>query len=603
MKPKVGVVQFRAICPEGNEHPLSCGITYEIARRLTTIGGVEANAILLGQESGSGTALAESSGDSFRSADAGHDLNVPTLGAQYESDFILVGEAKIADGLLFYYRVYQVETNRLLHSGCVSGLRTSVFELLDGVAQEVRQSIGLFSDEEEEPDLNPVFDHVEFEAFVEYCLGREESLPRNAMDHFERGLELEPGFRMALVEYLSHCYQIDDLARSLKRLDAYLKQQPEDQEILIAAANLCLAFNRVDEGLGYASRAFVQRPGDVEPRVIMARFLFAKELPEDARVHLEAALGSPDRSPEGLYCLGRYYLDLGDFYRSRDYFEECLEVDPGFYVALRDLQCCYYELGDYPEGIDACEKLLEADPTDAGSYYNLGLIYQRLGRSHLALKFFQEAVRQEESFYKGLYMIAEYYFAQGDFEEALKSYEESQRVMPDSSETLGRIGDCHYQLGRSQEAFRHYARARRADPLFESARLHLLEGTTLAEDGDLESARGLLLQATELDDELVEAWNQLAGVLLHLGKTEEALNVVRRASELEPDSPEVLANLLTCCRCLPLGVRFSGWARKLARETRERLRYLRTRGAAPSPSSRRRFRRRLRSLTWYGLQG
>ena len=35
--------------------------------------------------------------------------------------------------------------------------------------------------------------------------------------------------------------------------------------------------------------------------------------------------------------------------RAREYFERCLESDPGFYVALRDLQCCYYELGDFDD--------------------------------------------------------------------------------------------------------------------------------------------------------------------------------------------------------------------------------------------------------------
>ena len=92
-------------------------------------------------------------------------------------------------------------------------------------------------------------------------------------EHLERALRLEPGFRMALVEYLSSCYQADDMADSLRVLNTYLDHYPNDHEILIAAANLCLAFHVVDEGLSYANRALMQRPGDVEPRVIMARFL------------------------------------------------------------------------------------------------------------------------------------------------------------------------------------------------------------------------------------------------------------------------------------------------------------------------------------------
>ena len=601
MKPRVGIVQFHAVCPEGNEHPLGCGITYEIARRLTTMGGVDANAILLGNRGA--ITSPELSAEVPLSVETATGLSVPNLGAQYESDYIVLGNARIADGLLLHYRMFEVSSGREIHEGCVSGLRTSVFRLLDELAHDARRAIGYLPDDEEDQDPNPVYDRVDFESFVEFCLGREEDRPNNAMDHLERSLRIEPGFRMALVEYLSFCYQVDDLSGSLAAIDAYLNINPDDQEILIAAANLCLAFHRVEDGIRYAHLALMRRPEDVEPRVIMARFLFAKEIPTEARIHLDAALRSTDASPEALYCLGRYFLDLGDYYRSRDYFERCLDADPGFYVALRDLQCCYYELGDFAEGIDACERLLEADPSDAGSHYNLGLIYQRLGRTHLAVKFFQESVRQDPTFYKAIYMVAEHHYANGQFDQALKHFEEAHRVSAESSEALGRIGDCHHQLGRVREAYRYYTWARREDPLFESARHVLIEGAALARQGDLEAARRRILQATQLDESLAEAWNELGWVLLRLGRTEEAMNVVRRAVELEPDHPGLLANLLFCCRRLPLGVRLSAWARELAQETRERLRLLRERGLLPLESSRRRRRRFLTSLTWYGLRG
>jgi tetratricopeptide (TPR) repeat protein len=601
MKPRVGIVQFHAVCPEGNEHPLGCGITYEIARRLTTMGGVDANAILLGNRGA--VAGPEFSAEVPLSVETATGLSVPNLGAQYESDFIVLGNARIADGLLLHYRIFDVASGCEIHEGCVSGLRTSVFRLLDDLAHDARKAIGQVADEEEEQDPNPVYERVDFEAFVEYCLGREEDRPANSMDHLERALRLEPGFRMALVEYLSFCYQVDDPSGSLAAIDAYLKLNPDDHEILIAAANLCLAFHRVDDGLRYAHLALMQRPDDVEPRVIMARFLFAKEMPAEARVHLDAALRSADSSPEALYCLGRYFLDLGDYYRSREYFERSLAVDSGFYVALRDLQCCYYELGDFAQGIEACERLLEADPTDAGSHYNLGLIYQRLGRTQLAVKFFQEAVRQDPTFYKAIFMVAEHHYANGRWDEALKRFEEAHRVSSESAEALGRIGDCHHQLGRVREAFRFYTWARREDPLFESARHVLIEGAALAREGDLEGGRRLILKATELDENLAEAWNELGWVLLRLGRAEEAMNVVRRAVELEPEHPGLLLNLLACCRRLSLGVRVSAWARELVRDTGERLRRLNGRGVVPQESARRRHRRLFTSLTWYALRG
>jgi tetratricopeptide (TPR) repeat protein len=272
-------------------------------------------------------------------------------------------------------------------------------------------------------------------------------------------------------------------------------------------------------------------------------------------------------------------------------------------VALRDLQCCYYELGDFPDAIRACENLLEMDPTDAGSHYNLGLVYQRLGRTHLATKYFEEAVRQDPGFFKAIYMLGEYHFGRGDAEAAVALFEEAHRVAPASAEALGRIGDCHRRLGNLAEAYRYYVWARREDTVYENAGFHLIQGMTLASEGDLEAAHRRLLKATELDETSADAWSELAWVLLLRGKSEEALNVVRRAAELEPDHPALLANLLTVTSRLPLGVRLGGWVRTLVRETRERLRRLEAEGQVPSGNGVRRARRFPASLTWYALRG
>jgi tetratricopeptide (TPR) repeat protein len=597
MKTKVGVIQFSAVFPEGDEHSLSCGITHEIARRLTTPGSTEACAILLGADPAETAELSSATQERAELARL-----IPKIGERYESDYLLHGRAHIADGVLISYGVYEVRTGRLLLQGRTTGLRTSVFRMLDKIAVDARRAIGLEA-EDEDDEFDAVLDPLNFDSFVAYCLGRESDRPKDALDQLEKALRLEPAFRVALVEYLSTCYQVDHLAGSLRLIDAYLDRVPEDSEMQIAAANLCLSFNKMDEGLGYASRCLASRPADVEPRLLMARFLFAREMPSEAQHHLQVALASPDRTPEARYALGRYYLDLGDVYRSRDEFENCLAADPTYQVALRDLQCCYYELGDFTKGIRACERLLEADPTDAGSHYNLGLIYQRMGRIHLAKKFYEEALRHDPAFYKAIAMIGEYHYVRREWDRAAVRFEEARRVAPRSAEALGRLGDCFYQMNRPRDAYRYYAWARREDALYENPRCHLLEARTLAEEGRLEDARRGFLRATELDESFSEAWNELAWTLLCLERAEEALHVLRRAIEINGRVAALHHNLLVCYEKLPFGVRYAGWSRRLARETRLRLRALAADGFAPHLSGRRRLRVRFRTLTWSTLRG
>ncbi len=600
MRPKIGVVQFGAVTRESDEHALACGVTYEVARRLTTHGGLDANTILLGPPDRAAGAVGGAT--DAPSLERATGLSVPSLGARYESDYILLGQVRVTDGLLLEYRVFDVETGHLLREGCVNGLHTSVCTLLDTLAEEVHHTIGSVEDDVD-ADFDPVLAHLDFRAFLEYCRARETENPEEMLTHLAQALEREPSFRVALVEYVSACYQTDDIGRSLTLLDAYLARHPDDQEILIAAGNLCLAFHRVDEGVRYATCALRNRPEDVEPNVIMARFLFAREMAADARRHLEAALGSRDGSADALYCLGRYFLDLGDFYRARDYFERCLEQDPGYYVALRDLQCCHYELGDFAKGIETCELLLEADPTDAGSHYNLGLIYHRLGRTRLAAKFFEEAIRQDGEFYKAHFMLGEHCFNDGRTEEALERFRDAHLASPLTAEVLARMGDCYTALGRRAEAHRQYHAARDLDPLWENARFHLLEGLMLSESEDWELARLALVRSTELDERLAPAWNELAFVLLRQGSREEAFDAVVRAAELAPDDAAVHANVIACASALPVLARVSRRTRRLAGDAKARLRSLAGKGERPNGVGRREIRRRFGSLTWHALRG
>jgi tetratricopeptide (TPR) repeat protein len=247
--------------------------------------------------------------------------------------------------------------------------------------------------------------------------------------------------------------------------------------------------------------------------------------------------------------------------------------------------------------------LLESDPSDAGSQYNLGLIYQRLGRTTLAAKFFEEATRRDPEFYKAIFMLGEHAFAAGRFEEALGRFRDALATSPHAAEALGRIGDCQAALGRPREAHRSYGRARAADPLWENARFRLYEGLALAEDGDLEGARREMMKATEIDDGFAAAWSELGWVLVRSGRAEEALDVVRRAIEITPEDPGLLANLLACAARLPLPLRFSRRIRRLTREMRGRLASLAARGVVVEETAARRVRQRVGSLTWYAVRG
>ena len=508
MKPSVGVLQFAAVCPESDEASVGRGITRQVAQRLATIAELEVSSILLGREALPPPAESDAAPSSSSMAARTPALFVAGLGKECDSDFILVGRVHIHDGLIIHFRVFESRSGRLIHSGCVSGVRTGVFSVLDELALEAGRAMGFIPDSSE--GLWPEPEPVDFEAFLEYCAAQEEEQPEAVRDLLDRALAVQPHFRMALFERMQACYGVDDPAGLVQVVDAYVNARPEDTEVVLTAANLCLSYGMVEEGIVYAKACLARSPEDVEARVLLARFLFDREDLQEASSHLEVALSAQTRTVDGAYALGRYFLDLGQYKRAQVFLEECLEMDPGSYVVLRDLQCCYYELEEFERGVEACESLLEVDPSDAGTWYNLGLIYQKTGRIPLAVKHHEEALRHDPEFTRAATMIAECYYRIGDYRKALSRFLEAAWQGPDHGGGCGRIGDCYFELASMEESLLWYGRAEEADSAWSNPRHELVKGAAALTDGDVDAALARFATATRSADDCPVMLNDIA---------------------------------------------------------------------------------------------
>jgi polyferredoxin len=126
------------------------------------------------------------------------------------------------------------------------------------------------------------------------------------------------------------------------------------------------------------------------------------------------------------------------------------------------------------------------------------------------------------------YDLARFHEARGRLDEALRSLEEAleARATPAAFDRLARL---HFEAGRGDEALAVFDRALSAFP--DQDDLHFNRGVVLGLLNRREEALEAFRKVTELAPERLDAWENLAGVLVSLGRVAEARELEPRIGE------------------------------------------------------------------------
>jgi superkiller protein 3 len=281
-------------------------------------------------------------------------------------------------------------------------------------------------------------------------------------------------------------------------------------------------------------------------------------------------------APEYRIRLAEHHWMMGDTDRGNRVLEDALRALPG----LSSLHARYGRaLFDQERVVDAARELERARDTGATDLPTLSLLCQALGRAGeteaaveaftATLRQYPEAASVHEDFGRLLLSL-------GRPEPALVSLQESVRLQPGQASAHLELGRAYEALGKVAEAEQAYRKALSLGP--QLAAPHYALGSLLTRHGDREEGkRELALYRTLYDGvarmaqpararvrELAYGWAELrqgraeaalarfesfpesaetligqASALSRLGRHRDAVRVLERARELEPQSPLV----------------------------------------------------------------
>lgn len=273
-----------------------------------------------------------------------------------------------------------------------------------------------------------------------------------------------------------------------------------------------------------------------------------------ADLYLE--LGLADRAVEVLSTLYVDYegdpnvaLSLAEAYLDSDREEEAIAVLEKVKADDRDtkvrslvlLADLYQSQGLDEVAVKKLREALEANPDEPLLIYGLAELYASTGAFEQAISLYARLPKldlPEEIDYQADY--AEALTMVGSFEEALAEYEKAQHR--DLNTVFGHAMTAH-RIGREEVAVKQFQELQAMDPDFTS--LYLPYTEALDALGQTEEALEIIQQGISRDDYNDELRHVKAKLLLKQGKQDEAIEELREALVLNPESLQATELLLS----------------------------------------------------------
>jgi tetratricopeptide (TPR) repeat protein len=333
-----------------------------------------------------------------------------------------------------------------------------------------------------------------------------------------------------------------------RELEAVLAARPDDLVALEGLAQSYAAAQDERAAVAAYEKLVKLRPDTPDPRVRLADYFWSARKPEAGNRVIEDALRAFPDSPFLHAFYGRSLLAQE---RVVDAARELkLARDGGITDQLTLSLLCHalWRSGDAEAAVEAFTATLKQYPSAASLHEDLGRLLLGLGRPEQALVSLEEAVRQRPEQASARLDLGRAYEALGKPVEAEQAYRKAMVLEPQLAAPHYALGRLLIRRGDSEEGQRELALYR---TLYDRTARLRQEAVARAAEISLawsELRQGRAEAALARFESFPEATETLIGqasALSSLRRHQDAVRVLERARELEPESPRIQALLST----------------------------------------------------------
>jgi eukaryotic-like serine/threonine-protein kinase len=229
-------------------------------------------------------------------------------------------------------------------------------------------------------------------------------------------------------------------------------------------------------------------------------------------VELDRALQLAPNSDEGYRRLGAVYLAHGRKDEAMKAFQKAVELNPYYWRNYNALGNARSEVGDNDEALNAFRKVTELEPDNALGYMNIGVVNFRQGKYNDCIPFFEKALKLQPR--ADLYTdLGTAYFFLRRYQEAVPMFEKAVEMSPDDQWFVGNLADAYRWSGHDDQAQSTY-----------------------------DKAIGLAYKELQVNPHNASVMGGLALYYAKKGDSTQALQFIRRARSIDPNSNQLIYN-------------------------------------------------------------
>jgi predicted O-linked N-acetylglucosamine transferase (SPINDLY family) len=225
-------------------------------------------------------------------------------------------------------------------------------------------------------------------------------------------------------------------------------------------------------------------------------------------------------------------------------FEAALRHDPGQPDALHYLGVIAHQHGRHEDAVRLIGKAVAANPANADAHNNLASVLMALGRHAEA----ETAQRQALAINGGPaafhFNLGNALYAQQRLTDAQAAYVAAVARDPSHAAALSNLGAVHRDLENLPAATACFEKALAAKPDYAEAAYNL--GNAYRDAARLGDAEKMIRLAIALNPLYAKAYNTLGNILGESARSDLALGAFKTAARLEPGSPFMASNVLSC---------------------------------------------------------
>ena len=192
-----------------------------------------------------------------------------------------------------------------------------------------------------------------------------------AVDHFERAIELAPGAADAYTNLGNHYHAAGCFEESAKAYRKAVTLDPGDADTQTNLGNSLQVLGRVEEAAASFRRALVIEPGHLFALNNLGNALQALGRMEEAVASFRRALMIKPDFALALVNLGNVFHIQGKLAEAEETMRRAIEAEPGFAMAHGNLGFVLRDLGRLEEAEECMNRALEIDPDDVAANANL----------------------------------------------------------------------------------------------------------------------------------------------------------------------------------------------------------------------------------------